>query len=126
MTDSVTDPANPTADIAGGKRQRARDSLFLMAQLRIADEAKLREVRVRNLSEGGLMIEVGKALDVDTRVMLDLRGIGEVTGKVAWYTTGRAGIALDTPIDPKKARKPVVGGSQGSVPTFRAGGTGSR
>ncbi len=89
------------------KRTRSRDSLFLVAQLRLAGEPSVREVRVRNLSEGGLMIELDRMVAVGTAVTLDLRGIGEITGKVAWCVEGRLGIALDAPIDPKKARKPV-------------------
>lgn len=103
----MTDPTIASTDIPGGKRQRARDTLLLTAHLRVDNEKTLRDVRVRNLSEGGLMIELDKAVDVGTPVTLDLRGIGEVTGKVAWYTTGRAGVALDSPIDPKKARPSV-------------------
>ncbi len=100
----------------GGKRQRTRDSLFLTAQLRLGTETKMREVRVRNLSEGGLMVELDKIADVGTPVFLDLRGIGEVAGKVAWCTEGRIGIALDSLIDPKKARKPVGGTSVAGRP----------
>lgn len=88
-------------------RRRSRDSLFLMAQLRIGDDAKVHEVRVRNLSEGGLMVELDRVIASDTPVTLDVRGIGEIGGRVAWCTEGRLGIALDAPIDPKKARKPV-------------------
>jgi len=89
------------------KRTRSRDSLFLVAQLRLAGEQTVREVRVRNLSEGGLMIELDRMVAAGTAVTLNLRGIGEITGKVAWGVEGRLGIALDAPIDPKKARKPV-------------------
>lgn len=88
-------------------RARSRDSLLLVAQLRLGEERGIREVRVRNLSEGGLMIELDKIAEVGTPVWMDLRGIGEIAGKVAWCTEGRIGIALDSPIDPKKARKPV-------------------
>lgn len=101
------DPFAP-ADLAGGaQRSRTRDSLFLMARLRFEGEAREREVRVRNLSEGGLMVDCARVMEPGTAVMLDVRGIGEVGGKVAWCTEGRIGIALDRPIDPKKARKPV-------------------
>ncbi len=89
------------------QRARGRDSLFLVAKLRLGDEHGIREVRVRNLSEGGLMIELDKIAEVGTPVRMDLRGIGEIAGKVAWCTEGRIGIALDSPIDPKKARKPA-------------------
>lgn len=98
------------------KRARSRDSLFLMAHLWVGDAPAAREVRVRNLSEGGLMVELDRMVEVGTAVRLDLRGIGEISGKVAWGTEGRLGIALDAPIDPKKARKPV-GGAKTAVPT---------
>ncbi len=89
------------------KRARGRDSLFLVARLRIEGETATRDVRVRNLSEGGLMVELDRIVAVGTVVHLDLRGIGDIRGTVAWCTEGRLGIALDTAIDPKKARKPV-------------------
>ncbi|RXD06902.1 PilZ domain-containing protein [Sphingomonas sp. UV9] len=90
------------ADIDGGNRQRARDSLLLTAQIRLDSEPGLREVRVRNLSAGGLMIELDEAADVGTQIMIMLHGVGEVGGKVAWCTEGRIGIALDSLIDPSK------------------------
>lgn len=101
-------PAQDGGDGQGSQRSRTRDSLFLMAPLRFDDETTVREVRVRNLSAGGLMVDCTRVRDPGTPVMLDLRGIGEISGKVAWCTEGRIGIALDRPIDPMKARKPVV------------------
>ena len=88
------------------QRLRKRDSLFLTARLTFVGTDP-REVRVRNLSEGGMIAEVDRIVDVATPVSLELRGIGKVTGKVAWCTEGRIGIAFDRPIDPHKARKPV-------------------
>jgi hypothetical protein len=103
------DPSSKADDAGGSQRSRSRDSLFLMAQLRFNGETTVREVRVRNLSEGGLMVDCTNVKDTGTPVSLDLRGIGEVEGKVAWCTEGRIGIALDRKIDPKRARKPVTG-----------------
>jgi len=99
-----------------GKRSRSRDSLFMMATLKVGDEPAGREVRIRNLSEGGMMADYAKVVPVGTPVMLDMRGIGEVEGQVAWCTDGRIGIALAAPIDPMRARKPVGGGS--STPLY--------
>ena len=97
-----------TGDAAdGGQRERGRDSLFLTAQVTLPGELTQRSVRVRNLSEGGLMIECDRDLPVGAALTLGLRGIGDVTGRVAWCAEGRLGIALDRPIDPKRARKPV-------------------
>lgn len=101
------DPFSKPEVGGGSQRARARDSLFLMAQLQFVGEAKVRDVRVRNLSEGGLMVDCVSVKDPGTAVTLDVRGIGKVAGKVAWCTEGRVGIALDRPIDPRKARKPI-------------------
>ena len=70
------------------------------------------EVRIRNLSAGGMMAELGRAVPVGTAGTLEVRGIGEVRGRVAWCAEGRVGIALDAPIDPKRARKPVGTGKR--------------
>ena len=91
----------------GASGERRRDSLFMSAKLRIGDAAAVHEVRVRNLSTGGLMIEFDRAIDQGAAVMLEMNGLGELAGRVAWCTRGRAGISLDAPIDPKRARKPV-------------------
>ena len=102
---------NEAGDAAtDGGSERLRDSLFMVAQLRIADDATAVDVRVRNLSPGGLMIELDRMVAPGVAVSLSLRGVGEVTGKVAWCTRGRVGIAFDAEIDPKRARKPVGGG----------------
>lgn len=89
------------------QRKRRRDSLFLSAQIRIDGVEQPEPVRVRNLSEGGLMADLPHGASVGATVELVLRGIGPVIGRVAWCTAGRIGVAFDHPIDPQKARKPV-------------------
>ena len=101
---------------AESKRTRKRDSLFLSARLQIAGDRAVREVRVRNLSAGGLMAELDRVVEPGTAVTLEMRGLGEMTGTVAWWTHGRLGIALDHPIDPARARKPVGTGT--STPEY--------
>ena len=112
--DSVDQFPFADQDVEAGRstRGRGRDSLFLMGRLTFAGETKANEVRIRNLSEGGLMAEIECPVALGTKVTLDLRGIGEVTGRVAWCAEGRIGIALEQRIDPKRARKPVGGGEQ--------------
>jgi hypothetical protein len=91
----------------GSQRQSDRDSLLLVAGFRIKGSDRIEQVRVRNLSAGGLMAEVADDLDRDTAVEIDVRGMGWISGKIAWQAMGRVGIAFDREIDPKKARKPV-------------------
>lgn len=102
----------PDGEAASAQRAGSRDSLFLMGRLTLGDESQPRDVRIRNLSEGGLMIEIGRPIALDMTLTLNLRGIGDVTGRVAWCAEGRVGIALDRPIDPMLARKPVGGGKR--------------
>jgi hypothetical protein len=89
-------------------RKRAkRDSLFLMTTIASADGAALGHARVRNLSATGLMADCDHMFQKDELVVVALRGVGEVTGHVAWANGQRVGIAFDREIDPQLARKPT-------------------
>lgn len=102
MNDSFGEDNMPAA-----KRGMDRDSLFLKAFLRFPSTKDEREVRIRNLSAGGLMAEIPTDVPRGERVEINLRSIGWVSGHIAWVTEGRVGIAFDHPINPKDARKPV-------------------
>lgn len=108
MTDRFAfDTGTAVADSAS-QRVDTRDSLFLAAQLTVGTLPS-EQVRVRNLSAGGLMAEYPASIERGTPVQVQLRGVGEVAGHVAWATDGRVGIAFDHAIDPMLARKPVGG-----------------
>ena len=94
-----------------GRRSKGRDSLFLMATIRKASEPDREEmpVRVRNLSEVGLMADYLGTAETGEAVSVEVRGIGKVAGKVAWVEEGRIGITFDAEVDPMLARKPVGG-----------------
>ena len=98
-----------------GNRAGVRDSLLLSAQLGVGDQPPV-HVRVRNLSPGGLIAEYAAPASTGMPVRIEVRGIGWVSGRIAWATDGRIGIAFDAPIDPLLARKPVGKGTQ--TPTF--------
>jgi len=111
------DPYDAAAgDDGAHNRNEARDSLFLMADMRVPNSTDVIQVRVRNLSAGGLMAEFPSGLDQGTEVEFDVRGIGCVPGRVAWSAAGRIGVAFDRQIDPMMARKPV--GMGGKTPVF--------
>ena len=95
----MNQPFNPTdADV---KRGQNRDSLFVKAVLRFPVSGDEREVRVRNISSGGLMAEAPLRTPRGDPIEVHLRNIGWVSGKVAWVAESRFGIAFDYPIDPK-------------------------
>lgn len=89
-------------------RQLTRDSLFLMAELRVDGIVGDHKVRVRNLSSGGVMAEGGPPVARGAMVWVQLRNIGWVEGTVAWVQDSRIGIAFREEIDPKLARAPVA------------------
>lgn len=92
---------------AAAKRGNNRDSLLLSAILRFPSSGNEGEVRVRNLSSGGLMAETPVRATRGEKVEINLRTVGWISGSVVWVTEGKLGIAFDHPIDPKGARKPV-------------------
>ncbi len=88
-------------------RSVARDSLFLLADIRIEQGTELHRVRVRNLSDGGMMGEGQLRVQRGHRVSVELRNIGSVGGSVAWVQDNRFGVAFDEEIDSQKARRPL-------------------
>ena len=92
-------------------RQVGRDSLFLLAQVRVEGRTQAGRVKVRNLSAGGMMAE-GEVQDEvvrGARVEVELRNLGWIAGSVAWVQGNRFGIAFVDEIDPRLARAPVPG-----------------
>lgn len=89
-----------------------RDSLFLMADIRLAGEDDVHRIKVRNLSKGGMMAEGGGSVERGAQLSINLRNIGWVDGVVAWVQDTRFGIAFASEIDPKLARAPVGAGGQ--------------
>lgn len=102
-------------------RQVNRDSLFLLANLRVTGQDGMHRVKVRNLSPGGMMAEGEVRVTRGSLVAVELRNIGWVDGSVAWRQDNRFGIAFIEEIDPKLARAagPAGEGEQNhTAPTF--------
>jgi hypothetical protein len=110
------DPLNAlsTEDFSG-QRSNARDSLLLTAQFKVEGHP-ITQVRVRNLSSGGLMAEYAAPVTSGTPVAVEVRGVGWISGRIAWTAEGRLGVAFDAEIDPLLARKPVGQGKH--TPSF--------
>ena len=92
-------------------RQLNRDSLFLMADLRLDGEDAVAKVKVRNLSAGGMMAEGASKAVRGALASVNIRNIGWVAGVVAWVQGDRCGIAFSEDIDPMVARAPVTAGA---------------
>lgn len=91
-------------------RQIGRDSLFVLADLRIDGVEGEQRIRIRNLSSGGLMADGLERMRRGQMVWIRLRNIGWIEGLVAWVQDSRCGIAFRDEIDPLQVRAPVVAG----------------
>lgn len=100
-------------------RHIARDSLFVMADLRVDGIEGEHRIRVRNLSAGGLMAESALKVQRGQLVWTSLRNIGWVEGSVAWVQDNRFGIAFREDIDPRIARAPSAAGEEPDQFTVR-------
>jgi hypothetical protein len=89
------------------QRGDSRDSMFLQAMMQVAGENHSIQVRIRNLSAGGLMGDCSLPLPQGQEVSFEIRNIGTVPGRIAWADGQRIGVAFDMAIDPQLARKPV-------------------
>jgi hypothetical protein len=85
-------------------RTVSRDSLFLLANVRVEQGGEQHRVRVRNLSDGGMMGEGSIKVARGNRVEVELRNIGAINGSVAWVQDQRFGIAFDEEVDSQSAR----------------------
>lgn len=113
-------PANfPASDAAAeAKRIADRDSLMMIATLRFPATKEEGEVRIRNLSAGGLMAEAPLRVARGEAVEIKLRNIGWLSGSIAWVAEGRIGIAFDHPINARDVRKPNTVANPDEIPRY--------
>ncbi len=86
-------------------RARARESLFQFAEIILGDGTQWHKVRVRNLSANGMKAEGNVCVAPGDALQIRISNIGALRGKVAWADGTSFGVAFDTAIDPKQARK---------------------
>jgi PilZ domain len=89
-------------------RQVARDSLFVMADMRLDGSENLHRIKVRNLSAGGMMGEGSARVSRDATVWVNVRNSDWIEGTVAWVHENRFGVAFREEIDPGIVRAPVA------------------
>jgi hypothetical protein len=93
--------------VGSENRHIARDSLFVMADVRLSGSQEEYRIKVRNLSAGGMMGEGPVRVVRGDKIEVNIRNIGWIAGSVAWVQDNRFGVAFQEEIDPKIARAPV-------------------
>lgn len=100
-------------------RQIERESLFVLAELRIDGQEGEQRIHVRNLSSGGLMAEGSCKVQRGQQVWINLRNLAWCEGTVAWVQENRFGVAFRDAIDPRIARAPLASATDPEVATPR-------
>lgn len=83
---------------ARAKARTRRSKTYYAGTLHIRELTAV--CRVRDLSQGGALIETNMPLWEGAPCSLDLPKIGSVTGVLVWVDWPRAGMAFATPIEP--------------------------
>jgi PilZ domain len=100
------------------ERGQNRNSLLVKASLRFPVSGETAEVRVRNLSPGGMMAEGPIQVVRGKMVEVHLKNIGWVSGKVAWIAESRFGISFDYEINPKATQQPTKASGNDEMPNY--------
>jgi PilZ domain len=106
------------------KREIARDSLFVMVDVRLDGSSTEHRVKMRNLSAGGMMGEGDVKVSRGAVVFINIRNLGWIEGLVAWVQDNRFGVAFRDDIDPIMARAPIAA-EMSPARTSKAAATGA-
>lgn len=94
------DELQPAVPPSEGHVPREARHVTILIVARLMDATGADHIcRVRNISEGGLMLESGTRLRRGQAVQIELRDQQWVRGTVAWANHPKAGIAFDGPVD---------------------------
>lgn len=100
--------AMTNVEAAACGRVASRRSALLQGKIRRQNSQEADDLRVRNLSSGGLMASCTIRFEEGEQVIVTLRAVGDVAGRIVWRDGDRIGIAFTSPIDPHAAFQPVI------------------
>ncbi len=91
---SFSDLVPPPPD----RRQQSRFVTILRVGVLVMD-GRRELCLIRNISAGGLMAHVYSRVEIDQKVVVELKSNQQIQGTVAWMDGANAGIAFDEPVD---------------------------
>jgi len=103
---ALASESKPAAEVAGFSRP-PRHRLIRTGRLLWNGSAL--EVRLRNISAGGAVIECERPIPPDTRVTLDLAESGALGAEVRWSQHGQVGLRFDDSFELRKLARPKRG-----------------
>ncbi len=81
------------------QRRAQREATFQLADVQVAGRGVLNRVKVRNLSDMGMMGEGRVNVVPGSRIVVTLNDLEPIDGAVAWVQQDRFGVAFDEKID---------------------------
>lgn len=101
-----------------GNRLEKRHPLIWKGELHSAQDSV--QVRIRNISPRGALVDVGAEYAEGASVVLDLGDAGRLGAKITWAACGQAGLKFDLPFDISDLSKtrPEVTSHHWLVPDF--------
>jgi hypothetical protein len=111
-------PQASAPDSADDGRAESRHPLIWSGMIRLKGHEA--EVRLRNISSRGALIESEITLFADTRLLLDLGKSGSLAATVAWAVGDQAGLLFDAEFDLQllAASQPSVAPIEWDAPTY--------
>jgi len=88
----VSDILTHRPGVDGRKSRAPRLDVTCRARLKVGEDRY--RVQIRDISQGGVKVEIDEALDADSDVLVSVDGLAPIKGVVRWWRDGVAGIAF--------------------------------
>lgn len=91
------------------RRQKNRISMMLMATVRYEGARDGVKARILDLSSGGIRVATICTLRRGHRLVVSLKGVGDVPGRIAWARGAELGVEFDHEVDPGGVVRALTG-----------------
>lgn len=88
-------------------RGSTRSQTMLLAAFWVSGDPTSHQLRVRDISATGLRGVTATQLTKGQEIVLEIRGVGKVEGRIVWASSELIGVQFGEPINPESTRIPV-------------------
>jgi len=117
----ITADEDESAEDPSDQRSATRHPMIWSGELHYGSHTW--DVRLRNISASGALIECPGTLRVDSEVLLDLGKAGAVTASVSWVVGDHMGLQFDEPFEIRRLseKKPMIAPAKWLRPAYLEG-----